>query len=91
MMTSKAMSKVTNIATVNTAAVSSDFHQRDLADETHEARDQQEARDVKPEPLGEQAEQQRRHEHLHDAAELVARHERFVGRRPAGQQRATRP
>ena len=33
MMTSKAISKVTNMASENTNAVSSDFHQRDASDE----------------------------------------------------------
>src|ERR1700744_5639250 len=41
-------------------------HQRlphgDLADQAHETRNQKKARDIQPEELGEQAEQQRRHE-----------------------------
>src|SRR6476660_6186694 len=45
------------------------FPQRDPADEPHEARDQQKARDIEPEELRHQAEQQRRHEHGHHPAE----------------------
>src|ERR1700737_1792240 len=39
------------------------FPQRDLADHSHKGGDQQEARDIKPEKLHGEAEQQRRHEH----------------------------
>src|ERR1700740_2954802 len=52
---------------------------RDLADEAHEARDQQEARDIEPEELRHDAEQQRRHEHRHDTAKLRPRHEGLPG------------
>ena len=79
MMTSKASSKVTNIASEKRNAVSSDFHQRDAADEAHEAGDEQEARDVEPQPLRQHAEEQRRHEHLQHAAQL----RRGVRRSPA--------
>jgi len=47
----------------------------DAADETHEACDQQKARDVDAEPLRRGAEQKRRDEDLHHAAELIARDE----------------
>src|SRR6266404_5392352 len=46
------------------------FPQRDLADHSHEDGDQQKTRDIKPEELRRQTEQQRRNEHRHDAAEL---------------------
>src|ERR1700759_5437518 len=59
--------------------------QRDLADQAHEARDQQEARDIEPEKLGEEAEQQRRHEHRHDATKLRPRHEGLQGVLPRSQ------
>ena len=75
MMTSNATSNVTNMISVNSEAVSSDFHQRDAPDHAHEARDQQEARDVEPEPLHQQAEEKGRNEDLHDAPKLVARDE----------------
>src|ERR1700748_3890195 len=52
--------------------------QRDLADHAHEAGDQEKARDIEPEELRDQAEQQRRHEHRHDAAKLRPRHEGFL-------------
>src|SRR5262245_31694682 len=45
---------------------------RDAPDEAHEARDQQEARDVEAEPLHQHAKQQRRHEDLQYAPELIA-------------------
>src|SRR3979411_2804416 len=45
------------------------FPQRDLADDPHESRDQQKARDIEPEKLHGDTEQQRRHEHRHDAAQ----------------------
>jgi hypothetical protein len=80
MMTSKAMSKVTNMTAVNTKAVSSDFHSA-IADHSHEAGDQQEARDIEAEKLRGQAEQQRRHEHRHDAAKLRARDEGLAASR----------
>src|ERR1700716_1318363 len=48
------------------------FPQRDLADHSHEAGDQAEARDVKSEVLRRQAEQRGRHEHKQDAAQLRA-------------------
>src|SRR6266516_5707651 len=51
------------------------FPDRDASDEHHEAGDQQEARHVEPEPLGEQAEQQGRDEYLQHAAKLLARDE----------------
>src|SRR6266705_5238147 len=47
------------------------------SDEYHEAGNQQEARHVEPEPLGKDAEQQRRDEYLQNAAELFARDEGF--------------
>ena len=77
MMTSKAISKVTNMIAVNRKAVEQRFPQRDLADHPHEAGDQQEARDIEPEKLRGQAEQQRRHEHRHDPAKLRAGDEGF--------------
>src|SRR5260221_12727757 len=49
------------------------FPKRDLADHSHEGCDQKEARDVEAEKLGSEAEQQRRHEHRHDATKLRAR------------------
>src|SRR5215475_10091213 len=52
--------------------------QRDAADDRHETGDQQEAGDVEPEPLRENAEQHGGHEYLHDPPELRARHERLV-------------
>src|SRR5713101_4130770 len=60
--------------------------QRDAADPPHEAGDQEKARDVETEELGEDAERQGRNEDLHDAAELIARHERLAGG-VAGEQR----
>src|SRR6185369_10272475 len=50
----------------------------DAADPSHEAGDQQKARDVEPEPLREQAVQEGGDEHLSHAPELVARHENLV-------------
>src|SRR6185369_8641804 len=47
----------------------------------HEARDQQEARHVEPEPLREQAEKECRDENLHDPAQLIARDESFASLR----------
>src|SRR5215510_13086347 len=51
-------------------------HQRlppgDAPDCAHESRDEEEARDVDPEPLREQAEEEGRHQHLHHAPQLVA-------------------
>ena len=75
MMTSKAMSKVTNITAVNTKAVSSDFHSAILPTIRMKTGDQEEACDIEPEELRGEAEQQRRHEHRHDAAKLRPRHE----------------
>src|SRR6202022_1251785 len=46
------------------------FPQRDPADHSHEGGDQEKARDIKPEKLRSQTEQQRRNEHRHDAPEL---------------------
>ena len=51
MMTSNATSNVTNMMSANTNAREQRFPPRDAPDEAHEARDQQEARDVEPEPL----------------------------------------
>src|SRR6266404_1160633 len=48
---------------------------RDLADQAHEAGDQEKARDIEPEELHGEAEQQRRHKHRHHATELRPRHE----------------
>ncbi len=79
MMTSKAMSKVTNITAVNTKAVEQRLPQRDLADHAHETGDQQEARDIEPEELHGEAEQQCRHEHRHHAAKLRPRDEDLAG------------
>src|SRR6266853_2060155 len=45
---------------------------RDAPDDTHKAGDQQEARDVQPEPLGDETKEARGNEHLHHAAKLVA-------------------
>src|SRR6476646_3069275 len=53
------------------------FPQRDLADQAHEPRDQEEARDVKPEELHGETEQERRNEHRHDAAQLRLRDKCF--------------
>src|SRR6185312_13239942 len=47
----------------------------------HEARDQQEARHVEPEPLREQAEKECRDKNLHDPAQLIARDESFASLR----------
>src|SRR6201999_4666911 len=49
--------------------------QRDLADQAHEARDQQEARDIEPEELCGKTKQQGRYKHRHHAPELRPRHE----------------
>src|SRR6266851_3739356 len=59
MMTSNAISKVTNMIAVKTKAVSSDFHSA-IFPTTR----------MKAEKLRSQTEQQRRNEHRHDAAEL---------------------
>ena len=77
MMTSKAISNVTNMATVKIDRRQHRLPQRDAADQPHEADDQNEARDIKPEPLRDHAEQQGRHENLQYAAKLVARDEGF--------------
>src|ERR1700749_427341 len=53
--------------------------QRDLADQAHEARDQEEARDIHAEELRREAKQQRRYEHRHHPAKLRAGHEDFRG------------
>ena len=82
MITSKATSKVTNITATKMKAASSDFHSRDLADEPHEAGDQDEARDVEAEERRQEHEEKRRHQHLQDAAELVAGDEGLFGERP---------
>src|SRR6266705_2163298 len=47
----------------------------DASDEYHEARDQQEARHVEPEPLRQEAKEERRDENLQHAAKLRARDE----------------
>ena len=47
-----------------------------MADEDHEAGNQQKARQIKPEPLREQAKHQGGHEHLQHAAQLVVGDER---------------
>src|SRR3954471_23127631 len=49
--------------------------QRDLADHAHETGDQEKTRDIEPEELHGEAEQQRRHKHRHHAAELRPRNE----------------
>ena len=67
-----------NIASEKTNAVISDFHQHDTADEDHEPGNEQEAREIKPQPLRKKAKQERRHEHLHDAPQLIARDEGAV-------------
>ena len=72
MITSNATSKVTNIASEKTRAVTMHFHHAMRPMIAHEARDEQEARDVQSQPLHERAEEPRRHEDLQDAAELVA-------------------
>src|SRR6266481_920482 len=59
--------------------------QRDLADHAHEARNQEEARDIETEELHGEAEQQRRHEHRHHAAKLGPRH-KDLGSLPARQE-----
>ena len=74
----------------NRKAVSSDFHSAMRPIDTHEARDQEEARDVEPEPLREQAEQQRGDEHLHHPAELRTGDECLPGA-CAGHQRGHEP
>src|SRR5437660_3010110 len=51
------------------------FPQRDLADQAHEARNQQEARDVESEKLRQKAKQQRRNEYRHHPAGLRAGNE----------------
>ena len=91
MMTSKAMSKVTNMIAVNRKAVSSDFHSAILPTSAHEARDQEEARDIEAEELRHQAEQQRRHEHRHHAARLRARDEGLGAPRDARRSATIRP
>src|SRR6266511_6245992 len=53
--------------------------QGNAPDDPHEARDQEKACDIEPEPLREQAEHQRGNEDLHDAAQLVAREEYVRG------------
>src|SRR5215831_17099966 len=50
----------------------------DAPDDAHESGDEQEARDVDAQPLREEAEQERRHQHLHHPLELVAVDEGFV-------------
>src|SRR5947207_2862891 len=51
------------------------FPPRDLADQAHEAGDQQETCDIEAEELRREAEQDGRHEHRRYAAELRPRHE----------------
>jgi hypothetical protein len=75
MITSNATSKVTNIAAAEHDAGHDALPPRDAPDEAHEAGDQEEACNVKSQPLHENAEQRRRHEHLQHAAQLVARDE----------------
>src|SRR3981189_2256678 len=53
------------------------FPQRDASDHSHEDGDQEEARDIQPEKLRRQAEQQGRNEHCHDAPQLRARDKGF--------------
>src|ERR1700676_2241446 len=53
--------------------------QRVLADHSHEGCDREEARDIESEKLGSETEQQRRHEHGHDATKLRARDEGLRG------------
>src|SRR5262249_48564455 len=48
------------------------FPPGDAADEYHEAGNEQEAREIKPQPLCEKTKQQRGDKHLHDAAQLIA-------------------
>src|SRR5260370_32756775 len=48
------------------------FPPRNPADPAHEAGDEKEARDVQAEPLREKTEEERRHQHLHHAPQLVA-------------------
>src|SRR6516225_241992 len=48
------------------------FPPGDAADENHEAGNEQEAREIEPQPLREKAIQQRGDEHLHDAPQLIA-------------------
>src|SRR5438128_7243304 len=59
--------------------------QRDLADHPHETGDQEEARDVEPEELGGEAEQDSRSEHGEHAAKLRPCHE-DLGSLPARQE-----
>jgi len=70
MMTSKAMSKVTNITAVNMKAVSKDFQPRDLADQRMKPENQQETCDIEAEELRREAEQDGRHEHGRYTAKL---------------------
>src|ERR1700682_1103407 len=53
--------------------------QRDLADHSHEGCDQEETCDIESEKLGSEAEQQRRHEHRHDTAQLRTRDKSLRG------------
>ena len=55
MITSKAISKVTNMTSGEDERGEHRLPRRDAADQDHEARDEEEARDVNPEPLREQA------------------------------------
>ena len=68
MITSNAISKVTNMASEKSAPVSSDFQSAMRPTTHHEPGDQEEARHVKAEPLRGEAESERRHEHLQHAA-----------------------
>src|SRR3954470_12836282 len=54
----------------------------DAPDPDHEAGDEQEARDVKAEPLQQQDERDRRHQHLHHAPQLYPTHEGVARRAP---------
>src|SRR5882724_4596585 len=56
----------------------------DGADPAHEPGDEQEARDVEAEPLREETEEKRRHQHLHHPPQLVAVDEGRARARPAG-------
>src|SRR5437868_1177532 len=63
--------------------------QSNAPDEIHEAGNEQKAREINPEPLREQTEQDRRHEYLQHASQLITRDERPVclcaGKNSAGE------
>jgi hypothetical protein len=75
MITSNAISNVTNIAAVKMKPGEQRHPDANVADPPHEPGNQHEAGDVETQELGGDAEQERRHEHLQDAAELIAQHE----------------